>query len=344
MKSRISSVDTVRVLAILAVIVIHIMPFHQFDADGYNVIEVVFNQLARFAVPFFFTIAGYFWGARIRAGTPLFDASKQTAKRILMVLGAWSVFYLLPYNLGAIFDYGLLGPLKDWYWHWLRVLKTPQLILFESTAEHLWFLVSLLWALGIATLFLRYRQVAALAALAVVLYILGTLGLAYAEPLGMDPRRFAVTTLEGPFFSTIFFVSGYLLSGMKPNPKWFWFGLAGVVIGFAIHFAEVFWLWERFDVRPIQHYVFGTYLLGVGTAVLTLSDPRFLRADWTARLGLYTLGVYAVHWMFVDWLEPLDRGWNHPVWEVAKVGVIYAASIGVVSLMARHRWLRKVVT
>lgn len=55
--SRIESVDIFRLIAIVAVITIHTSPFRAdviIESEAYKYLDVIFNQLSRFAVPFFF--------------------------------------------------------------------------------------------------------------------------------------------------------------------------------------------------------------------------------------------------------------------------------------------------
>jgi len=79
---RIKSVDVIRLLAITAVIVIHTSTFKNIPGDLYENLFIILNQLSRFAVPFFFVIAGYFWGKKIRSGDSVTQVS----------IAAWSFF------------------------------------------------------------------------------------------------------------------------------------------------------------------------------------------------------------------------------------------------------------
>jgi surface polysaccharide O-acyltransferase-like enzyme len=344
--TRNASVDMIRVLAITAVIIIHACPFRDLELERtaklYNPLGVFLNQLARFGVPFFFVVSGYFWGMKIRGGAPLLGVSSQMAKRILLVLVAWSVVYALPYNVAAVLDHGWLGPFKVWYWHILELARDPLAILFESTSQHLWFLIALLWALLIATAFVFVEQTKGLIAVAIALYVFGILALSYSHtPVGID---FPFYTLEGPFFGTLFFTTGYFLSGYAPSAKWLPLGAALATLGFISHFTEVYLLWQWWDVRPFHHYVFGTYLIGLGVAMVALSNPAALRVGPLARLGGFTLGVYVIHPLFIEWLRPLDRVISGPLWEVGQIILVYAVSVTTVMAMAKNRYLRKLVT
>jgi len=82
--NRISSVDTIRLLAIISVIAIHTRPFSYNEDSGelYYYLDIFINQMARFAVPFFFVISGYFWGVKIRNGADIISTTKNMINRI----------------------------------------------------------------------------------------------------------------------------------------------------------------------------------------------------------------------------------------------------------------------
>lgn len=341
---RITGVDSVRLLAVIAVIVIHAAVFRdpvlENQMGQFNIFGVILNQLARFGVPFFFTVSGYFWGLKIHGGMPEVLVAKQTFKRILLILVFWSLVYLLPYNMASMLQYGPLGPLKVWYWHVRELAANPLLLLFESTSQHLWFLIALLWAVAISTAFIYLRVVKSLIAVAIGLYVFGILALAYSKtPVGLEIGFY---TLTGPFFGTIFFVTGYMMSGWSPRESWFKIGVSLVVAGFAFHFAEVYWLWRDWQIRPIHHYVFGTWFIGVGVAMAALSKGSPFRSESMAGLGRLALGIYLIHPIFLENLVNLRVFLKNPLWDLVYVAVSLVLSIASVRAMSKHDFLSKV--
>ncbi|RYZ94923.1 MAG: hypothetical protein EOO68_19420 [Moraxellaceae bacterium] len=157
---RIESVDVFRLIAIIAVICLHTSPFYgpTFSNNHlYEYLAIIIDQTARFAVPFFFVISGYFWGVKVRAGSdPLVSANKM-GKKILLIFLFWSFIYLLPYNILSVFKFGIFGPIKIAYWNILGLLEAPLSIFFQGTKMHLWFLVALLCALYISAVFIKYK-------------------------------------------------------------------------------------------------------------------------------------------------------------------------------------------
>ena len=84
---RISSIECGRVLAILAVMTIHLSPFSNpfdptlWDGTPYLWLGAIINQLCRFAVPLFFLCAGYFLQPALAAGKPMAVALRYCNQR-----------------------------------------------------------------------------------------------------------------------------------------------------------------------------------------------------------------------------------------------------------------------
>lgn len=203
--------------------------------------------------------------------------------------------------------------------------------------------MGLLCSLFISSLLLRFRQTWLLVMLALVLYLTGLAGKAYsATPLGFDS---AFNFRNGPFFSLIFFVTGYLLHRTKPGPHWLPAGLLMAGTGFVLQLAETWLLHERWGTPMVQDYVFGTYFFGVGIAMVALSNSRFLDVPRLASIGPLVLGIYAAHMVFIDVLKPVDRqfsqnGW----WAVFQVLAVFALSYALARLMQQFRLTRRLVS
>ncbi|GGC97010.1 acyltransferase [Undibacterium terreum] len=341
---RIKSVDVFRLFAIAAVIVIHTKPFQGdawADQNAWQYLGIFLSQLARFAVPFFFVISGYFWGEKLKKDQPISPISIAMAKRVLLIFAVWSLVYALPYNLGAIADYGLVGPIKYAYWTWMAVLNDPLSFFMQGTKVHLWFLIALVFSLVITACFVAKKKFKALMAVAILLYLLGLLSKAYADtPLGIHTD---FDTRNGPFFGTIFFASGYFLSTYTPNSSWFLKGLLIFGAGFILHFSELYFLSNAYGVSVYQDYVAGTYFMGMGMAIAALSNAEFLQFDTLSKYGKFTLGLYAVHIIFVDVLRPIGRWTNFWLWEFVYVALVFLLSAVCVLALSRIKATRAFV-
>jgi len=341
---RILSVDLFRLLAILAVITIHTQPFAQDLAEvhiSYWYIQTIINQLTRFAVPFFFIISGYFWGIKIKNGAAIVPTTILMAQKIGLIFLAWCLIYLLPYNITTFSEYGLLGPIKVAYWNLKQLAQHPENIILEGTKIHLWFLVSLLFSLIMCSLFLHFTLTKSMIIAAAALYIFGILGKSYADtPLGIS---LDFNTRNGPFFSFIFFITGFFISKLKRSNSWFKYGCMIYILGCCLHFLEVYALWKLYET-PMEHdYVFGTYFMGLGVSIIALSNHPILKSTRLSKIGKMTLGIYAIHIIFVDLLKPLDRNIDHPLWEVSLIFLILLFSIFSTHLLAKNKITRKLV-
>jgi surface polysaccharide O-acyltransferase-like enzyme len=337
-------VDTVRLIAIVGVVAIHTTPAlapPARRAGEFDLAVVAVNQLARFAVPFFFTVSGYFWGRKVRAGADIRATTLPMIRRLLLLYVVWSLLYLLPYNLSSVFQYGIFGPLKLSFWTATYLAAHPQLLLLEGTHQHLWFLAALAWAAALTGALVAWRRITTLVILAVLLYAFGVVAYAYSDtPLGVTVP---FCTRDGPFFGTVFFVTGYLLSGLQPQGGWLWRGAVLFVAGCALHLLEVVGLWQWYHSDPLKEYVFGTYLMGVGAAVMALSNHPRIRSHVLARLGPATFGVYLLNPLFSELLEPVGTQpgiQGGVIWQLTHLVVVLVLTVLAVMLMSRASYLR----
>ncbi len=342
---RIKSVDLFRFLAIVAVIIIHISWFKDnATLNASNIAQApyfLFNQLSRFAVPFFFILSGYFWGVKTPKNTHMLANSLPMIKKLLFLFVIWSVIYLLPYNVGAIYEYGISGPLKVAYWQFTSLWQNPITTLMQGTKVHLWFLMALLNALLITAFLVQYKQIKLLILIAFALYFIGLLAKAYSQTAWGISLNFE--TRHGPFFSTIFFVTGYLLSTKKITIHWFNYGLVFLCMGATLHFLESYFLWQHYKVLPLHEYLIGTYFVGIGVAMIALSNKSCLRYNALSQLGKLTLGIYVVHYIYVDILKPFDPSNNTVTEEILHLVIVLILSILTTIALSKNKYTKRLV-
>lgn len=338
------SVDVIRVIAIFAVVVIHTRPFpHGFFNIGidFNVGDLL-NQISRFAVPFFFVISGYYWASKFTDSESSFNFSIKMAKRISKLFLAWSLIYLLPTNIAEALSHGMLGPIKVIYWNIYDAIYHPMTTLMQGTKVHLWFLISLLCSLIISSILVDRNMKRSLIALSLFLYIIGLCGKSYSNtPIGF---QIDLNFRNGPFFGLIFFVSGYFLNRRDPKDCWLLIGIIFTVLGFALHFFELYMLQQYWDTATRQDYVVGTYFVGVGVSLIALSNPPILRIGHLSFIGPLVLGIYAIHFVFIDLLLPLGSSlYGNASWEIGYPIAVFVLSLVTVYGMSRLRWTRSLV-
>lgn len=314
----------------IAVISIHIHPFESIrDNLEYHYLGILINQGARFAVPFFFVISGFFFAKKVKSVGSVYEIAARSLKRLAMVWLFFSIIYILPYNIFSVFDYGVYGPVKIIYWHVLNIIKNPVTFIFEGSSGHLWFLVSLANAVLISALFLRYwrhQPLIPLIIVSVALYVFGLLAKAYSETsIGININ---FNTRDGPFFSTIYFVLGYAMSEFEFAPKHFIYGLLIAVFGYSIHFCEIYYLFTTYNVSPTSHdYVVGTLFEGIGASLMALSNHPLLNIKGLSNIGKYTLGIYGIHIAFVEMLMQFDKQFTSPAWQIGNIFIVLLLSV-----------------
>ena len=341
---QIKSVEIFRLICCICVIAGHSVPFAGSAPDSkfYYYLSVGISQLIRFVVPFFCIISGYFWGVRVRDGKDPISSANQMAKKIGFIYLAWCIIYLLPYNITAVYRHGIFGPVKIAYQNALVILNDPPLqTIMQGTKPQLWFLVALLFSVYITAIFVKNRLPVALIVLSICLYVFGVLAKAYElTPIGLEAH---FNTRDGPFFGTVGFATGYFMSKLKPSSKWLYYGLPIYFFGLSLHLFEVYFLLKYYGLGPIHDYVFGTYFMGLGIAVLSLSNHPRLQNDFLSQFGPLTLGIYVSHFIFVDLLRFIDNRTDHPVWELGYIVIVLILSIALTKFLSKLRWAKKIV-
>jgi surface polysaccharide O-acyltransferase-like enzyme len=339
-ESRIASVEAWRFVAIVFVVAIHAsLP----EAIARPSLEpsYLINQVARFAVPFFFVVSGYFWGTRLARGTSIADATLPTMRRLLFLCVVWSAIYALPWDFTVIPAVGVTGLVREAWWTLRSELADPMRLLGQGTNSHLWFLIGLVFAMGISALMLRYAGLASLLVLGVGLYCFELL----TKPYGGTALGFMVdfNTRNGPFVGTLFFATGYALSRIGAKAGWFAPGVVLFVLGAALHVAEDALVRTRFGADGTQDFVIGTYPMGVGAALVALSGRSFPGVAGLARLGRDTLGIYLIHPIFVAWIRPLQVRAPNLGGYLATIAVVTTVSVFVVRMLSARRVTRAVL-
>jgi surface polysaccharide O-acyltransferase-like enzyme len=339
---RLQAVDVFRVLAILAVIALHTARHEGPGAVGSAFDTATFmNQAARFAVPLFFILSGYFWSAKCHGRADYLRCSLALVKRVLVLYLVWCAVYFLVSEADTIRRFGALGSLAEWAAR-LRAMRGGYATLFLQGAKvHLWFLPALAAAALVSGALLSRQRVRTLFVLAVVLYAIGLAGKAYAAtPLGFHT---AFNLRNGPFFSLLMFATGHALQQRGPKPSWTAVGALLAIGGLLLQMGEVAWLHQRFGSSMEQDFTIGTWPFGLGMSMIALSDLRWVRIPALAALGPLVLGIYASHYLFVDGLHAvrgIDAG---PAGGLRYVLLVFLLSLGLTWLLSRLPVVRRVV-
>jgi surface polysaccharide O-acyltransferase-like enzyme len=297
MSQRNNSIESLRFIAAFAVICIHY--FYTKDKQ----VTLIVNQWARFAVPFFFVVSGYFLSEKLKKG----DTPKvyfQFIKKLLTLYVAWQIIYFLnPSHHGEIYIRGIvkaysvkLHSVTDKGWGYT---------LFAGWAQHLWFFFSLAQTALVFLLF-RLKRIYWFVGLSAILYFIGALTKAYVKTkIGIPvsslgfPKDFNTNNLI--FFSALPFSLGVLWSVKNLRV-----GLIGsfviLITGYALHYTEV-WYLGTLKLHQRIDYGFSTFLVGLGVFLVGLNRFKLLEFKYIANLGKFSLGIYAMHVLIATYVN-----------------------------------------
>lgn len=332
---RISSIECTRVLAILAVMAIHISPFaNPFDPTAWAAPHYVWlagfiNQITRFAVPFFFLTSGYFLQPHLQSVHPL-RAAWHYCKPLLQLWVVWSLLYIvIPFSPWQVPAQGYLAVMQM---QWGMLLSDPLNQWWVGGMVHLWFLPALILAVMVMGLAYHWQRPAWGLLLGGVLYLLALLGGSYAKPL--LGAEWHLLTRNGPFFSLIFVALGVMLrhTNWRLSATQAWrLMLAGIAL-YAIEAVALF----KLDGVPLNRHDFllGSVPWAVGLFMLLLAKPHWGAGSWLERQAPKVLGIYCLHMLLVIWIFPLSIQWMSPLWEVVKLPVLWALAWAVWSLLS----------
>ncbi len=296
MATRSYSVDLIKGISILAVILVHTHPFGLYDGSSRSDLEIVINQLCRFAVPLFFILSGYFFAQKMRTEND-FSFIKKRIKSLITLFVMWSIFYLLiSFDVVNLMAYGYV---KVLYWKVYDLMTHPIDWLFTGSATHLWFLPALASSLALVVFLQKFGERACLTGVG-ILYVIGVLGGAYGSTLFGVALPFE--SRNGPMMGGLFVAIGFWLANhnLKQITKELGFGL--IVLGAIGQLLEAFSIGalssSAQDLTTID-YVFSTVMFGLGVAILALK-LEVKKSSFFVEAGALSLGIYLTHMWFVD--------------------------------------------
>ncbi|MET0282418.1 MAG: acyltransferase [Steroidobacteraceae bacterium] len=338
MQKRIESVDSLRTIAIFGVIIGHNPNWYVFPM----VVTFGIGQFLRFAVPFFFVVAGFFWAGKFNSRDEIGAATWPMAKRTALLFLVWSLVYLLPFHSEGNAHYEQWNALQITTDNFRYAISDPLRLLLEGGAAPLWFLSAQVMVLCICGLMLQRGLDRTLLILAIVLYLVGLAGHTYANtPLGIEG---GFIYRRGPFAALLFFVTGYFLRKAESREHWLRWGLLLAVGGIALQSIEVIIIHFNFDGLSYPDYTIGTYPFGVGMAMMALSNWRLMAVPALVRVGPYVLGIYVSHVLFMDLLRPYyNPESTNAFYYLGYLLLVFGLSFGFSYLLCNSRLARPLV-
>lgn len=289
------SIDLIKFFACIAVVCIHTKPFY--GMGELHWLYFLIDTCARFAVPFFFLTAGYLLGGK---KTRQAMHIKHYGVKIVKLYATWYLaFFLFDFVRlvsEAVLQGGQVGTVIRFY-----LLNQINPVIFYNgmgySANHVWFLVALIWSVFVLYLFVRINKVHLLLGVAFVFHLIGLFGQSYS---GIFEIPFQTANA---WFWGIFYVTwGYVLAMHEATIKEkitkvprFTF-LVGFFLFMGLQFIERYITFFRLGGNGGNYFVmtiFMTFCLWC-VAICYSVSPSVL-----TRVGAKSVGIYVVHPMII---------------------------------------------
>jgi len=319
-RTRNLTIDSLRLLATLEVIALHVT----FTGLPSVAVDLIRLQ-ARWAVPFFFIVSGYFFAQRL--ADPKRSDVRPALYRLIWLFLLWSIIYI-PL---VIYEHDV----KEVF----RRLLFPSFI-YIGEYFHLWFPSSLV--LGFITLLFlfHYKLEKWIPLLSAGILVQILLAGAYNQVFNLKfPFDFVIAR---QWLSVPALYLGVWLFRRGPLNRWLAvFLLLG---GLGLQIGEAWFLQTRFNISAYDHEVLiGTLPFALGVASLGISGLRLLENPRLSSWGRdYSLGGYLMHILIIVGVVGLVNTFipalnKLVVWDILSPFAVLAACIGI--LAALRRWL-----
>ncbi len=360
-KSRIASIETFRVIAIFFVICIHANLFFSFidTSPYYKLLYYGIKNLSRFAVPFFFIVAGYFFAKQINKNKLVHKLLLTYLKRLFIIFFSWSVIYgLIPSNIplktiiASGLNYDFITLLKSAPLAALNKLQTQPIDFFwQGTMWPLWFLMGLMIGLIILIFFILIKKDKYIIPFAAILYLFNLLidRNAYLyTPIGIHLPFFVVQIVSPLFFSLFFIAVGWWFSKQKKLPS-MQLALIFLVGGFAFQEIENFLLGYYF--KPTYRFMglAGTVPFAAGVFLLCMARPNIGKNTFLPKIATLTLGIYVSHMLIIPYVRAFPLLFenfpiNEIIWQILFPVLVFIFSALFVYFLRKFRITRFLVS
>ncbi|MEH6529838.1 MAG: acyltransferase [Photobacterium frigidiphilum] len=284
---RIYAFDSLKLLGIVVIFIIHYGIFNYYGGVEHNSIYLSLNILARFAVPFFFVVAGYLYYFQSMTDSGAYT-KRYLAKLIRMYL-SWTLIYFVlvgvgyqfwrPYSFTAMFYHGTFG------------------------SEIMWFIPALTIAVLIQYIAQKFNTCTVLFVIASLLHLIGLSGQSYQpllpfEIFNPETNTFFINSRDPLFFGLFYVTLGYQLAKINavnlikklPWPVY----LLGTVLFSGLSVAEGLWLIQGHGGIIADYYIM-TLPVTLSFIALALTLPTVNKPSWFAKIGEHSGEIYLNH-------------------------------------------------
>lgn len=336
------TIDLIKLVAALFVICIHTKTTSAIDHFERGSFSFIVDNVARFAVPFFFAASGFLIN---------FSNSKKVLTRlisIVVVCTVWSfIFIYIRSSNNLEYPAFSFSNNPETNSH----LNTIYKILFYGYERHLWFFPAYVIAVGII-LSLKRNHVT-LIFLAIIFYILGISGqqfkFIYPEHTNLlleptqDWLQKTYFTRSGMFFAFPCMAIGYItrqyIQRFRQIPTYI-VSLAVVAL-FTLQYFECMAVMTKFNASTADYYI---STLPLTISILILSIKLHIEKPWIKNAGKLAGGVYVIHPLFMYYFFILHKDlFEHPAWPYIFTPMLFILSIISSVIISKIPLLRKMI-
>ena len=266
---------------------------------------LILNVICRYGVPFFFVTTGFFLFKKFKFKNGKIKKSKKNfrnflnyEKRICVLYLIWSVAYCgLRYYEYCTKSFGEYNFWKDFFVSFI----------FEQTYYHMWYLLSIIFAVPIMYFLLRFIKIKYVCIIAVVLYVIEALSYGYTWLPDVDSLLAMIlkTKILGV---AIFRAMPLILTGMVclKNKLTYKKKIIGFIICAVLNIVEVLVIYLIGNDLGRYSYIFTTLPL----AFFLFSIISEIKLNCSKKLCIYfrkssTL-IYCIHPLVYYFITPLE--------------------------------------
>ncbi|WP_170272196.1 acyltransferase family protein [Clostridium tarantellae] len=291
-----NSIDIFKFIAACLVMSIHICPL----ASGNMMLNSMFNDtVARIAVPFFFTIAGYFLYSKMENSRGI----KSYIIKLIKLYIIWSLIYF------PIIFYTWIGNGTHIL---LDVIFYIRNVILIGAYIQLWYLPALIFSVAILFLLLKKFSLRICLLISSCLYLIGLLGDGYygiSVTLGFSKyidkfTSFFGSTRNGLFFGMFFVCLGMYIKAHPPKNHLKTYKYLGILASLLLMIIEVYILKKSKFAHDYNMYI--SLIPAIYFLVLILVNAN-LKFKLKICLRSLSLTMYLTHmWIFLIYKKIID--------------------------------------
>jgi len=269
------AIDLLKLISALFIVVVH----SSYPSD----FGFAMNAIARFSVPIFFMITGYY--------VVQSEDKEGCLKKQIIKLAKYYVFYEFLYVFYAFCLALVQHDLHNFKVAFLLTLKN--FFISPVVGIHLWYVVNVIWVLVIISIFRKFSQLTYLFAGSILLHVAGIL-LSHLSVQLLHWELPLAYTRNFLFFGLFYVMLGYFLQRVdieKLKKYRVWLLLVGV--GMAIAQSGERYLWTTVFHSVFADYYFTTIVASIALFLFALCCE--VKNKTIAKISRYSMPIYFLH-------------------------------------------------